>query len=200
MSVLNFGTRGAQAAINHLLARADWARERLAPHAGRCARISVEPLALTFAIDHDGYLVDTEDERAPDVTLSLPLSALPGLASGDANRLMNAVRIEGSADLADTLGFVFRNLRWDAEEDLSLVFGDILAHRMVEGATGLRRMHERAWAGLTGNLAEYLAEEQHALVTRAALQGLGEQLRVLRDDLARLDKRLGRLGTAARRA
>lgn len=200
MSALDFGTRGTLAAINHLLARADWARERLAPHAGRCARLRAEPLALTFAIDTNGYLVDTEDERTPDVTLSLPLSALPGLASGDTNKLMNAVRIEGSAELADTLGFVFRNLRWDAEEDLSRLFGDILAHRMVEGATSLRRMHERAWAGLTGNLAEYLAEEQQALVTRAALQGFGDELRALRDDLARLDKRLGRLSPAAARS
>ncbi|WP_407279342.1 SCP2 sterol-binding domain-containing protein [Aromatoleum evansii] len=193
MSVLDFGTRGALAAINHLLARANWARERLAPHAGRCARLSADPVALAFGIDTDGYLVDAADGRAPDVTLSLPFSALPGLAGGDANKLMNAVRIEGSAELADALGFVFRNLRWDAEEDLSRVFGDIVAHRMVEGAASLRRMHERAWAGLTGNLAEYLAEEQQALVTRAALASFGDELRILRDDLARLDKRLGRL-------
>lgn len=199
MSVLNFGSRGTLAAINHLLARADWARERLAPHAGRCACLRAEPVALAFTIDRDGYLVDAEEDSAPDVTLSLPLSALPGLARGDANKLMNAVRIEGSAELADTLGFVFRNLRWDAEEDLSRVFGDIVAHRMVEGAASLRRMHERAWAGLTGNLAEYLAEEQQALVTRAALQGFGDELRVLRDDLARLEKRLGRLSPAAAR-
>ncbi|NMG42551.1 hypothetical protein GPA22_02225 [Aromatoleum toluvorans] len=199
MSVLNFGTRGALAAINHLLARADWARERLAPHAGRRARLRAEPAELLFAIDADGYLIDAEAGVEPAVTLSMPLSALPALVGGDANKAMNAVRIEGNAELADTLGFVFRNLRWDAEEDLSRVFGDIVAHRMVEGAGTLRRMHERAWAGLTGNLAEYLAEEQQTLVTRGALASLGDELRSLRDDLARLDKRVGRLPTAARR-
>lgn len=200
MSALNFATRGALAAVNHLLARADWARERLAPHAGRCARLRAEPVDLLFAIDRDGYLIDTDADQEPGVTLSLPLSALPGLVGGDANKAMNAVRIEGNAELADTLGFVFRNLRWDAEEDLSRVFGDIVAHRMVQGAGSLRQLHERAWAGLTGNLAEYLAEEQQALVTHGALAALGDELRALRDDLARLDKRVGRLAAPGRRA
>lgn len=198
MSALNFGTRGALAAINHLLARADWARERLAAHAGRCARLHAEPVELLFEIDNEGYLVAAERDVEPGVTLSLPLSALPGLVGGDANKAMNAVRIEGNAELADTLGFVFRNLRWDAEEDLSRLFGDIVAHRMILGAGSLRQMHARAWAGLTGNLAEYLAEEQRALVTHGALAALADELRALRDDLARLDKRVGRLTAAGR--
>lgn len=199
MSVLNFGTRGALAAINHLLARADWARERLAPHAGRCARLRAEPVELLFAIDADGHLVDAEPGMAPAVTLSAPLSALPGLTAGDASKAMNAVRIEGNAELADALGFVFRNLRWDAEEDLSRVFGDILARRLVTGADGLRAAHRRAWNALTGNLAEYLGEEQRTLITRGAVASLGEELRHLHDDLARLDKRIGHFSSAGRR-
>ncbi|AYH41877.1 SCP2 sterol-binding domain-containing protein [Azoarcus sp. DN11] len=199
MSILNFGTRGTLSAANHLLARADWARERLAPHAGQYALLRAEPAELLFAIDADGYLIDAGTDTPPAVTLSVPLAALPGLIGGDTNKAMKAVRIEGNAELADTLGFVFRHLRWDAEEDLSRIFGDIVAHRMVEGVGALRRMHERAWSGLTGNLAEYLVEEQQALVTRGTLASLGDELGRLRDDLARLDKRVGRLSTAGRR-
>lgn len=198
MSALNLGTRGPLAAINHLLAPAHWARERLTPHTGRCARLRAEPVELVFGIDKDGFLVDAEPGQEPGVTLSIPLSALPGLIGGDANRAMNAVRVEGNADLADALGFVFRNLRWDAEEDLSRVFGDIVARRIVTGAGNLRRAHRRAWEALTGNVAEYLAQEQQALVTHGALDTLTESLRQLRDDLARLGKRVDRLSSAGR--
>lgn len=198
MSVLNVGTRGFVTAVNHLLKSAPWARERLAPHAERCVRLLAEPVDLLFTIDIHGYLVEAAADCEPAVTLSLPLSAVPGLLAGDANKAMNAVRIEGNADLADALGFVFRNLRWDVEEDLSRVFGDIVAHRLVLGAQGLRQFHERAWAGLTGNVAEYLAEEQQALVNRLAVGGFSDDLRALRDDLARLEKRLDRLAAAAR--
>lgn len=192
-------TRSFLAAINHLLAPATWARERLMPHSGRSARLSAEPIECVFSITPDGYLVEADDNAEPAVALSLPLSAVPHFLAGDHNKAMNAVRIEGNADFADALGFVFRNLRWDAEEDLSRVFGDIVAHRLVVCAQGLRTAQQKAWNALTGNLAEYLTEEQQTLVTHASLDAHADRLRQLRDDIARLGKRLDRLSAPARR-
>jgi len=192
-------TRSFLTAINHLLAPAIWARERLMPHSGRSARLRAEPIECVFTIAPDGFLVEADGSAEPAVTLSIPLSAVPNFVTGDHNKAMNAVRIEGNADFADALGFVFRNLRWDAEEDLSRVFGDIVAHRLVMGAHGLRNAQQQAWAALTGNVAEYLTEEQQTLVTRASLDAHADRLRQLRDDIARLGKRLDRLSASARR-
>jgi hypothetical protein len=47
--------------------------------------------------------------------------------------LFSAATISGSADLAETLGFVFRNLRWDIEHDLSRVLGDIVPGEPAAG-------------------------------------------------------------------
>lgn len=185
-------TRAFVAAINHLLAPATWARDRLAPHAGRCAMFTATPFEFLFRILPDGLLEPAERECAPDVTLSLPLSAVPSLATGDSSRAMSAVRIEGNAELADALGFVFRHLRWDAEEDLSRVTGDILARRIVLGAEAAKSAHLRAWNALGGNLTEYFTEEQKILVTRPALDAHRDDLARLRDDVARLDKRVSR--------
>ena len=41
-------------AFNHLLAAAPWARAKLAPFAGRRARLVLGPLPLEFRIEPDG--------------------------------------------------------------------------------------------------------------------------------------------------
>lgn len=193
---MSVATRGVLTAINHLLAPAPWARERLSPHAGQHALLHAEPFDILFTVLPDGFLTAADAGTTPSIRLSLPLAALPGLLTGDPGKAMSKVRIDGNAEFADALGFVFRNLRWDAEEDLSRVLGDILAHRVVLGAQVLRDEGSRAWQALGGNVAEYLTEEQPLLVTRVALERQGEELGTLRDDLARLDKRVERLGVS----
>jgi ubiquinone biosynthesis protein UbiJ len=44
------------------------------------------------------------------------------------------VKIEGDVQLAAELGWLAENLRWDFEEDLSRVVGDIPAHAMADAA------------------------------------------------------------------
>lgn len=153
---------------------------------------SATPFEFLFRVLPDGFLESADPGCAPDVTLSIPLAAVPALAAGDSARAMGAVRIEGNAELADALGFVFRHLRWDAEEDLSRVTGDIVARRVVLGAEAARAAHARAWNALGGNLTEYFTEEQKILVTRPALGAYRDELSRLRDDVARLEKRVHR--------
>ncbi|MGL1833522.1 ubiquinone biosynthesis accessory factor UbiJ [Rhodocyclaceae bacterium SMB388] len=192
---MEWTSSGVARVINHLLGRAPWARERLMPYAGSslCCRIS--PIELVFHIEADGYLAAGRSEdaaRPADVTITVPLAQLPGALVGDADKLMAAVNLQGNAELADSIGFVFRNLEWDAEEDLSRVLGDIPARRLAETARAMRRTHQRALSSLGGNLGEYFAEEQSMLVTHGALHVFTDDVRALRDDLARLEKRVER--------
>jgi ubiquinone biosynthesis protein UbiJ len=186
-------TRSILAALNHLLGPATWARERLTPHAESIARLRAEALEIDFEIDANGFLRASAEDARPAVTLSVSLDALPGVLTGDLNKAMSSVRIEGNAELADALGFVFRNLQWDSEEDLSRILGDIAAHRVVRGAQNLRTGGVRALNNLGENLSEYFTEEQQFLVTRNALADFAHEIRRLRDDLARMDKRTARL-------
>lgn len=181
-------------ATNHLLAQAGWARQRLQGHAGRTARLELAPVAeIDFSILAEGQLAEWSGEDAPEVCLRLAVAELPQLLAGGMESAMRHVRIEGNAEFAEALGFVFRHLRWDAEEDLSRVVGDIAAHRLVDGgrriATEGRRSLERAG----GSVAEYLTEESPVLVPRAALPAFAQEVVALRDAVARLDKRVARL-------
>lgn len=185
----------AVAGLNHLLSDAPWARERLAPFAGRVAALRLNPLELSLGVDSDGYFNESAAPE-PDVALELPLSTLPKAVTGGMEALMADVRISGNADFADTLGFVFRQLRWDGEEALAKLIGDIAAHRAVTTARDIIGWQRQASRNLVDNLVEYYSEERPVLVKRHALEELASASAELRDDLARLDKRLGRLETA----
>jgi ubiquinone biosynthesis protein UbiJ len=110
---------------------------------------------------------------------------------------MADIRISGNADLADTLGFVLRKLRWDGEEALSRLIGDIAAHRSVGIVRNVAGWHRQS----AQNCREpfRVPERRTAvLVKLTALEDLASarDSAGLRDDLARLDKRLRKLEPA----
>ena len=181
----------AVAGLNHLLADAAWARQRLAPFAGRTAVFLVRPVEIGVGIDNEGYFTEAVTAE-PDVSLELPLASLPK-AIGGVDALMADIRISGNADFADALGFVLRKLRWDGEEALARVVGDIAAHRAVGLARGVVDWQRSTAQRVVENLAEYFSEEQPMVVKHAALEALSGETTALRDDLARLDKRLRKL-------
>jgi ubiquinone biosynthesis protein UbiJ len=180
-------------AINHLLGQADWARKKLAPFAGHSARIELPPFAANFLIADDGSIADPVVDGAPEVSVALPATT-PLLALQGKEAVMRAVRIEGSAEFAEALGFVIRNLRWDAEEDLSKIVGDIAAHRLVTGARELAGWQRQATQNFAENFTEYFTEEQPLIARRADIAEFSADVDRLRDDVARLEKRVQRQG------
>lgn len=181
------------AAINHLLEQATWARAKLVPFAGHSAQIKLPFMVVAFRVSEAGTLAPAPADAVPEVVISLPATA-PLLALQGKDALMRAARLEGSADFAQALSDLMRNLRWDAEEDLSRWLGDIAAHRLVSGArTLVTKQHQMALA-LTENLTEYFTEEQPMIARRTAIADFSATVDHLRDDAARLEKRLARLG------
>lgn len=181
-----------QAAVNHLLGQASWAREKLAPFAGHAAQIKLPPFEAAFLIGPDGCISAPAPDANLEVAISLP-AATPLLALQGKDAVMRAARIEGSAEFAEALGFVIRNLRWDAEEDLSTIIGDIAAHRIVTGTKEFVGWQQQAAQNLAANFAEYFTEEQPLIARQADIAEFSSDIDRLRDDVARLEKRLLRL-------
>lgn len=180
------------AALNHLLGQADWARAKLVPFAGRRARLAMPPVQLDLAIREDGYVEAATPGDPPDVTMTLPADA-PLRALQGQEQIIAAARVEGNAHLATELSFVLRNLRWDAEEDLSRVVGDIAAHRIVQGAVGVAGWQRQAARNLAENVAEYLVEENPLVARQQDLAAFGGEVAEVRDKLSQLDKRIDAL-------
>jgi len=176
------------AALNHLLGQASWARRQLLPFAGRRARFEMPPWQLAFSITAEG-LFEVVAEPEVDVTVALPADS-PLLVLQGIDRLMAAAHVVGNAEFATALSFVLKNLRWDAEEDLSRLVGDIAAHRLVGGATALVGWQKQASRNLAENLAEYLGEEGRLLTPVGELARFREDIADFSSRLAHLQSRL----------
>lgn len=180
-------------ALNHLLGSERWARERLAPFSGDVVVFEAAPLpSVRLRIADDGRLAPAPAELAPALTVRLGAQALPALLQGE-EHLMRAIDVSGNARLASEILFLAKHLRWDAEEDLSRVVGDIAARRLVQGMKGIAAWHAEAGRRLAESVVDYALEEAQLLVRREDLDGHAERLRRLRDVLDRLEARIGEL-------
>ena len=83
-----------------------------------------------------------------------------------------------------------KQLRWDPEDALARVVGDIAALRLVGGARAAAGGARTAGLRLAENVSEYLSEESGMLASRPAL----EQWRL---DLAELNARADALARSA---
>jgi ubiquinone biosynthesis protein UbiJ len=174
----------ALAALNHLLAAAPWARERLVPFAGRRARIALPPWQIELRIAADGTLESLGDNAVEvEIVLSAgaPFAALQGREA-----MMRGAHVSGSAEFAEALGFVLRHLDWDAEEDLSRHIGDIAARRLLGIARSMVSARKEALRRASENVMEFLLYEQPQWVaTRdgAAVAAAAERLKLETDAL-----------------
>jgi len=191
--------RGAVAALNHVLSQHAQATERLRAFAGRSVEVRCPPFPdLRLAITDAGFVERPGSDAESALVVKLTPGALPLLAVGD-ERARSQIAIEGQADLAAVVDELFRTLRWDFEEDLSRVFGDVVAHRLAAGARDLAAWQRDAMQRLAENLAEYWTEERPLLVRPADAEKLHRDSRSLQEEVARLEGRIGQLERLAGR-
>lgn len=189
------------AAVNHLLAQEPWAQRKLATHAGKIAFIDAAAFVLKWQVTADGMLQAPEAENdadpSPNVTIRMKLSDLPLMAQNP-ERAFSYVNIQGDADFASAISQIGLGLRWDAEQDLSKVVGDIAAVRLVSAARATFQTVQTTHKKLAEHLAEYFLEEKPLLVRPHVVSEFTQDVTTLRDDLERLIKRIERIERSER--
>jgi len=181
------------AAINHLLAAEPWARAQLAPHANKTLDVVVKPFTIRLSVAPDGTVARAATTSVADTVVTLPFAAIARALGRSRDAVLRDMLLEGDAEFAQAVSLVARNLRWEAEEDLSKFVGDAVAHRVVRTAKAVGEEVVRANGKIVANLGEYLLDENPQLVRPAAVATFAADVRRLRDDLARLEKRIDRL-------
>jgi len=183
----------AAAAINHLLQGAGWARERLMPFSGRSVRFLLPPFSSTFLIAADGTLRPAVVDVDPAATIKLTPALAIRLVLLKNESARSEVEVEGDTALAAALTRIVGTLRWDVEEDVSRVVGDVAAHRIGSAGRALLDWQAAVAANIARSFGEYLTEERGAVANREALRAFAEAVDELRDDVERLEKRIQRL-------
>lgn len=151
------------------------------------------PWRLDMAVTEEGSfaaIAAAEDEI--DVTVALPADS-PLRALGGIDRIMAAAHVTGNAEFATELSFVLRNLRWDAEEDLSRLVGDVAAHRVTGLVSRFVSWQKESVRNTGENLAEYLGEEARLLVPRHELAAFSREVAELDERIAGMVRRLDRI-------
>jgi ubiquinone biosynthesis accessory factor UbiJ len=176
-------------AINRLLRSNSWALEKLRPHAGKTLLVSCPPARVMATITIEGDLAPAISEAVPDATIALTPGVLMRLAARDEAAWREA-QVSGDVELAAAIDYVRRNLTWDYEEALSRFFGDVAAHRMATAARELDAFARRGLLNLAHAAAEYATYENPVLATANELGRFSRDVDAIRDDAARLEKRI----------
>lgn len=103
------------------------------------------------------------------------------------------ITITGDADLGRQVNVLLDDINIDWEEFLSQFIGDIVAHEIGARARTLAGWLRQTADTLVDDSHEYLHEETQWLVSKAELEPYLVAVDELRDDVARLEKRIERL-------
>lgn len=178
--------------LNHLVSQNNWARGQLQPYAGKTIEFSIMPASVAVTILEDGGLAAAGERALADASVSMPPSvALRLLANDEAANTL--VALSGDTELAAAVARILRGLRWEYEEDLSRVIGDLPAHQMAAfGRKAAAEIRHQAW-NAAAMLSEYWQEEQPLIAKKRHVAEFVREVDRLRDDAERLAKRIGKL-------
>ena len=195
--------------INHVLAGEPWASAELAKHAGKAIAlempfgrfaVQITNSGLLEAVRHADSTEISDGEAVPPIRTALVLTissqALSALLTSSGpirENTFKSVTIAGDADLAQLLGRLAGQLRWEYEEDLSKIIGDAPAHFAVAQGKKIASAGKAAGRDLLENAVEYLSEEKKVLLNQRDFAIHKNQLMELRDSVERLDKRIALL-------
>jgi ubiquinone biosynthesis accessory factor UbiJ len=176
--------------LNHLLRAESWAPRRLQLFAGKTARFSIPPLLdLAVKVEASGELSETARSIAADVVLTIDPALVPRLLAPFED-VSGEIRVSGDPAFAAEILHIGKNLRWDVEQDLSGILGDILAHRLARAGNSLINWHTGAVVNLSRTLAEYWTEEQPLLVKPSDMHCFSHTVNLLQNDANRLEERV----------
>lgn len=123
--------------LNHVLQQEPEAVERLKRQKGQVAGIESAWIAMKLIVTPAGLLDLADAQAEPDLSLKVldtnPLSLLQTLLSGEKPRM----EISGDVMLAAEVNWLVDHVRWDVEEDLSRILGDVPAHTLMKAVRGL---------------------------------------------------------------
>lgn len=119
-------------ALNHVLQQENEAMARLSRQKGRVAQINAAQIAIKLIATPAGLLDIAPADAKADLTLTVtdsnPLSLLQTTLKGE----KPAIEVQGDVQLAAEVNWLVDHVRWDAEEDLSRILGDVPAHSLMQ--------------------------------------------------------------------
>ena len=178
--------------LQHLLTQNSWANALLQPYAGKAVQFDIASIKANIIILEDGGLGMAGETNIADATVCISASLLLRLIAQDEAAKVQIV-ISGDTHLATEFAKVLSSMRWDYEDDLSKLVGDVSALKISQfgrdAATGIKRNSIQ----LAEMLSEYWQEEKPLIAKNRLVEKFNTEVDTLRADVARFEKRLTKL-------
>ncbi|WP_417282294.1 hypothetical protein [Comamonas sp.] len=138
--------------LNHVLMQEKEATERLVRQKGRIARVQWRQYSVALQITPAGLFNVAPEDAVPDLMLEVTQTSPFSLAQTALRGDKPAIRIEGDVQLAAEINWLVDNVKWDVEEDLARMIGDVPAHTVAKVArTAAQGLRQFVGARMGGN-------------------------------------------------
>ena len=178
--------------LQHLTNQNNWSRPLMQPFVGKVVRFDFTLIKANLLILEDGSLAIAGEASLPEANIHVPPSLALRLLANDKNAKMQ-IKIDGDTQLATEISKVLQNMRWDMEEDLSKLTGDIAAHKIGEITRKTLSEAKKQSINLAEMLSEYWQEEQPLLAKKRHVEQFNTQVDTIKSDVARFEKKLNKL-------
>ncbi len=178
--------------LQHITNQNNWSRAYLVGFASKVVQFDFVLIKANFAILEDGSLSLAGETAEPDAFIHIPPSlALRLLAKDEAAKMQ--IQIDGDVHLATELSKILQQIRWDVEEDLSHLVGDITASKVGDATQKVLHETKKQAVNLAEMLSEYWQEERPILAKKRHIEVFDHDVDSLKSDIARFEKKLQKL-------
>lgn len=185
-----------QFVLQHLMQQNSWTAPLLQPYANQTICMDFKVAQVTLTILQNGELAVAADSASPDATIHLPPSLVMRLLRKDP-LASSLIKIDGDVSLGIEVGKIFSAIRWDVEDDLSKIVGDVAAYQVVQmGHEKFRQLQANA-KNLGEMLVEYWQEEQPLMAKKSSIESFNQSVDRLREGTDRLQSRVDKLLAAS---
>ena len=178
--------------LQHIINQNNWSREHLIPFAGKVLQFDFVLIKPSLIILEDGSLSFAGETIGADAVIHLPPSLTLRLLAND-NAAKMQIKIDGDTHLATQVSKVLQKLRWDIEDDMSHLVGDIAASKISKSSHKVLQTVKKQNIDITEMVIEYWQEEIKILAKKHQVERFITDVDVLRSDTARFEKRLQKL-------
>lgn len=181
--------------LQHICNQNEWSRPHLMPFSGKVITFDFVLLKTNLIVLEDGSLALAGETAQADATVHIPPSLAMRLMAKD-EAAKTFIKVDGDTHLAAELSKVLQHMRWDIEDDLSKVVGDIGAVKIGELSQKAFNEIRQKSVNAAEMLSEYWQEEQPLLAKKRHVEQFNADVDTLKSDVARFEKRIEKLTKA----
>ena len=150
-------------------------------------------IRIVLQVEQSQFEVCVDDTFEPSAWVKASPGAFLALAATQGQAGAGTMEIVGDVETGRRFQELFENLNPDFEEAFTRVFGDVMGvqvARLVKGGLGWMRQRGQRFSEDVG---VYLRDESGQLVNRFEMEQFLDSVDDLRDDVARISKRIERI-------